>query len=324
MAKEKRALPEILEQDFIICDNTLNRKGWRLLVEGIDMEGFLKNPVCITEHNMKSIPVGRWKNLRVEGEKFLGTLEFDKNDELAVTLYWKYKDGFMNAVSISVVPIEESEQLNMLVAGQRYPTLIKSELWEISIVTVPGQKNAVKLCTPEGGDYKLNVLDNKKENQMNKDEKDKSSEEDLQKKLDAANEKNVANLVKLHVQRGVVADGEVESLKKLALQDYDTVEKMLDARTPAKKEEEMPDGKEKEEEGKKLANELRKLNLNSEQGKSPKSKHDDWTFYDYFRKDPKALDAMRENEPEKYKQLEADFALQADASNLVYNPKKSK
>lgn len=318
----ERVLPETLEQDFIICDNTLNRKGWRLLVEGIDMEGFLKNPVCVLQHNMWSVPIGRWKNLRVENEQFLGTVEFDRNDEEAVKLYWKYKDGYMNAVSLNIIPMEESTEPSMLVQGQTYPTITKCELMEVSLVTVPGQKNAVKLCTPEGGDYKLDVLDNKKDNQMVKEEKDKSSEEDLQKMLNAEREKNAKNLVKLHVQRGVVSDGEVESLEKFALLDYNETEKMLDARTPAKKEEEKPEGKEKEEDGKKLSEELKKLNLSSEQGKTTKSERDAWTYYDYFRKDPKALNAMRENEPEKYKKLEADYAKWAEENQLVTSPKE--
>ena len=68
---------------------------------------------------------------------------------------------------------------------------------------------------------------------------------------------------------------------------------------------------------KKLAEELRKLTQNAEQGKNGGvSERDAWTYYDYFRKDPKALDVMREKEPEKYKKLEADFAKQAEENGL--------
>jgi len=322
MSKEKkeRDLPEVLEIDFIICDNTLNRKGWRLLVEGIDMTGFLKNPVCVVQHNIWSVSVGKWKNLRVANEQFLGTLEFDKNDDEAVKLYWKYKDGFMSAVSLHIYPLEENEEPTMLVQGQKYATVTKSELLEISLVTVPGQKNAVKLCTPDGGDYKLNVVVNKNKSKMDKSEEKKEEgavdTKALQQQLDVERQKNAKNLVKLHHQRGVVQDGEVESLEKLALSDYDTVEKMLDARTPVKE-----DGKEEKEdkgdEGKKLAEEVKKLTQNAEQGKSGGvNERDAWTYYDYFRKDPKALALMQEKEPEKYKKLEADFAEQAEAKGL--------
>ena len=51
----------------------------------------------------------------------------------------------MNAVSIHVIPLEESELPEHLEKGKRYSTITKSELLEVSLVTVPGQKNAVKL-----------------------------------------------------------------------------------------------------------------------------------------------------------------------------------
>ena len=123
-----RELPEKLEFDFVICDNTLNRKGWRLLVDGIDLTAFNANPICCFRHEVRDIPVGRWKNVRVEGEKLLGTVEFDRNDEFAVKLYWKYADGFMKACSLWIDPIEESDNASLLVPGQRYGTVTKSEL----------------------------------------------------------------------------------------------------------------------------------------------------------------------------------------------------
>lgn len=319
MAKE-RTLPEVLEFDFIICDNTLNRKGWRLLVEGIDMEGFLKNPVCVVEHNTWSVPVGKWKNLHVENGQFLGTVEFDKNDEDAVKLYWKYKDGYMSAVSLHVAPIEESKEQTMLVPGQRYPTLTKSELLEISLVTVPGQKNAVRLSTPDGGDYKLNIINN--ENPKKMEPEKTNNEEELQKQLSIERKRNATNLVKFHKQRGVVQDGEVESLEKLALNDYETVEKMLDARTPPAKEPE-PETTEKENaETKNLSEQVKNFTQNLGNAKTAGSERDNWNFYDYFRKDPMALSIMREKEPEKYKKLESDYALWAVNNNLVTEPKE--
>lgn len=155
---QERELPAILEHDFVITDESVNRYGWRLLVAGIDLTGFLKNPVCCVQHVTSLIPVGKWKNIRVEGQELKGTLEFDRNDSDAVKLYWKYKDGYMNAVSLNVVPWEESDVKELLQPGQTKPTVTKCELLEISIVTLPGQKNAVKLSTPEGNEYKLNLL----------------------------------------------------------------------------------------------------------------------------------------------------------------------
>ncbi len=341
MAKKERELPEVLEHDFIVCDNTVNRYGWRLLVAGIELDGFLKNPVCLVQHFTYSMPVGKWKNLRVEGEELKGTVEFDRNDEDAVKLYWKYKDGFMNAVSLNILPIEESDEKDMLLATQKYPTVIKSELLEISLVTLPGQKNAVKLSTPEGGEYKLNLITTNQKTNMAKEEK---TIEQLNEELDAQKKLNAENLVLRHKERGVVQDGEVDSLKELALSNYTAVSKMLDARNPAPKEDNTSaeakadalvalhfnrgaiteaekevfkqsavlnyDGTKKVLEAKKGTESIQNFVSGMNAGDDTKQLNADragWGYYDYFKKDPQTLAMMEKNEPEKYKQLVADF-----------------
>jgi len=306
-----RELPEKLEIDFLICDNTLNRKGWRLLVEGIDTTGFLKNPVCCVQHDTWSMPVGKWKNLKVENSTFTGTVEFDKNDDEAIKFYWKYADGYMNAVSLNILPL--SEDTADVVAGQSRATVSKSELLEISLVTVPGQKNAVKLSTPDGEDYQLSIVNNSQNQNPKKMEKDPEKEA-LQLQLDQQKKLNAANLVKLHVQRGVVQEGEIESLNKLAAADYETVEKMLEARTPAIKEPEQK--KTTTDEGKKLADKVAEITQDAEKSTAKKSERDDWSFMDWFKKDAEGLSIMQEKEPEKYKKLESDFALSASKQGL--------
>ena len=325
MAKNKRELPEKLAIDFVICDNTLNRYRWRLLVEGIDLEGFLKNPVACVQHDTWRMPVGRWENVRVENGELRGTCVFDPNDEEAVKLYWKYRDGYMNAVSLHIRPLEESDDASVLVEGQKYPTVTKSELIEVSLVTVPGQKNAVKLMNDDGSDYKLGVLnpetaagmlagkqnDKKMSKETDKPEKTGAELEEqnrqLQAQLEESRKLNAKNLVALHVQRGVVCAGEVESLEKLALKDYEEVSKMLDAReVPSKGEGEdkpKPEGP-KAEQGKTLAAQLQEM-----QGGASKAEDErkSWDYLEWTKKDPRGLAAMEANEPDRFKKLCADF-----------------
>ncbi len=347
MANETtRQLPDgNLTQDFIICDNSVNRYGWRLLVEGIDTTGFLKNPVCCLQHATSSIPVGKWTNIRVEGDRLIGTVEFDRNDPDAVRLYWKYKDGYMSAVSLNILPITESDDPVLMIAGQTCGTITKSELLEISLVTLPGNKNAVKLSTPDGKSYKLNFTH---KTIMAKEEK---TVEQLQADLQIARALNADNLIALHVQRGVVQDGEVASLKALALADYENVNKMLNARQPAPSAsvtEKTPSETLAEQlfqlhldrgaavEGErgfyvnaakldydstKKALELRPgkevvsqfLGGNNQNGASVTGGDDraNWTYLDYYKKDPDALRAMATEKPEVYKKLEADFVVES-------------
>ncbi len=329
-----------MEKEFIICDNSINRYGWRLLVEGIDLSGFLKNPVCCVNHDTREIPVGRWKNLRIENEQLIGVLEFDADDEKAVMLHKKYEKGFLNAVSLNILPLEESEDKSVLLVGQRYPTITKSDLLEISLVTVPGQRNAVKLTAPGGGiEYTFNKQINS--NEMAKEEK---TVEQLKLELEEQKKLNAQNLVLLHKARGVVQDGEVGSLKELALSSYKIVSEMLEARVPT------PDGDGAEtleakakalvslhftrgvitepevkifEESAKLDYDGVKRVLEAKQGiegvktfvqgmntgkqAEPSGERAGWGYYDYFKKDPQALSFMEKNEPEKYKTLVADF-----------------
>ena len=338
MADATRQLPDgPLTADFVICDNTINRYGWRLLVQGIDTTGFMKNPVCCLQHNTLAVPVGKWLKLWVDNNQLKGTVEFDRNDPDAVKLYWKYKDGYMSAVSLNILPISESDDPDDMLPGQKYETITKSELLEVSLVTLPGNKNAVKLSTPEGKVFKLNLITK----QMAKEEK---TVEQLQAELAASRALNADNLIALHKQRGVVADGEVEPLKALALIDYENVNKMLSARKTVEKQADttkdqladqlvslhatrlaLTDDEKKmylnsaklNYEDTKKALEARKGKetvdtfmlggLGGKQGTHNPDDRSGWTYLDYYKKDPDALQLMAKEQPEAYKKLEADF-----------------
>jgi HK97 family phage prohead protease len=341
MSETIRQLPEVLEMDFIITDESVNRYGWRLLVEGINLEPFKQNPVCCVEHFTLTMPIGKWKNLRIEEKKLIGTVEFDKNDPEAVKLYWKYKDGYMNAVSLHVLPLEESDAKQYILPGQKYATLVTSELIEISLVTVPGQKNAVKLSSPEGKEYKLNLITHTKNNPMEKTDK---TVEQLQQELQEQKKLNAENLITIHKNRGVITEGELPSLHQLALSNYETVKGMLEARMPAEEkkdsliekanalvqfhfdrgaitEGEKPifqsaaqlnfDQVRKELESRKGKESLTSFvqNLSQEQGTSGDDRSA-WTYMDWYKKDLKALNLMEKNEPAKYQKLALDYQQQ--------------
>lgn len=338
--KTDRQLPEKLTHDFIICDNTINRYGWRLLVEGIDLAGFMKNPVLCYQHNTWSVPVGKWENLRIENAQLIGTAVFDANDDDAVKLYWKYKDGYMNACSLNIIPIEESDDPSFLLPGQRYSTITKSELLEVSLVTIPGQRNAVSLSHPDGNEYKLSLIINQN-TEMAKEEK---TVDQLKAELEQQRKLNAENLVKLHVQRGVVQEGEEDSLRTLALENYDTVNKMLEARKPAEKPTETNkeqlalslvelhstrlgltvdekrmyvnaatldyDGVKKVLEGRKGKETIDTFMQGMGSGTGNKAIGEDrssWTYLEFYKNDPDALALMAKNEPDKFKVLEQAF-----------------
>lgn len=320
------------ELDFVVVDESINRYGYRILVDGISTDGFLKNPVCCLQHDTYGVSIGRWKNLRTGDGKLTGTLEFDPDDEMAMRLYAKYTKGYMSAVSLSIIPVEESESPGVLLPGQKYPTVTKSELLEISLVTVPGQKNAVRLVKPDGTDYKLNLLTKM---QIMSNEK---NNEQLQQELDQALSRNAENLIKLHKLRGVLQDQEEPILLSLAIKDYESVAKLLETRQASKPDSSgllakqlvalhtqrlglTPAEVTVYEKAATVDYEATRLALESRRGKetieaflgdvknqkSQKVDRSAWTYLDWYKYDLAGLQLMAKNEPERFKQLEADF-----------------
>lgn len=322
MSKKERELPEVLSIDFIIADELVNRKKWRMLLSGLNMDNFRKNPIAVFQHDTWSVPVGRWENVHVEEGKLIGTLIFDKNDEEAVKLYWKYKDGYMNAVSIHILPIEESDDPALLMPGQVYPTITKSELLEVSVVTLPGNANAVKLLNQDGTEYKLSLITKPKPMSKEQEQPEVKTQEQnaeleaMKLELEKQKRINAKNMVALHEARGVVEKEEVEHLEKLAMMDYDTTEAMLKARKVVENKPEEPLAHEegKDNEGKQLSEQL----LRYQQGQEPaKDERGGWTYLDWYKKDHAGLLSMQANETKKYEKLVADWEQECKRQGLA-------
>lgn len=354
---KERKLPDALEHEFTIADETVNRNGWRLIVAGIRTEAFEKNPVCVVQHNEWAVPVGRWVSLKKEGGVLKGRLQFDRNDEEAVRLYWKYADGYMSAVSLNVVPLVESEDKKDLLPGQRYATVTESELLEISLVTIPAYGNSVRLSHADGREYKASLLTSKID--RNKMEQNGKTVEQLTAELTAQKKLSAENLIKYHRFRQVVGDGEVDPLRKLAEIDYSNVSAMLDARTPAQATPAAGDGKDAKEvladtlvkahfdrgaiteaekpvfrtaaladyEGTRKALEARPGTQQAKDfaqgltaGANAAGASDErakWTYLDFYKKDLDALKAMKTADSERYKKLEAAFIAECKAEGIA-------
>ena len=62
--------------------------------------------------------------------------------------------------SVGLIPIEWSEDPGLMLPGQKYPTLVKSRLREISITTFGGNLNALMLYDESGKTINLNDISN--------------------------------------------------------------------------------------------------------------------------------------------------------------------
>ena len=140
---------------FVVSDDSLNKYGTRVLTSGIDTTEFERNPVMFWNHKRDEefttanrMPIGRWENVRKEGERLLADAVLDLSDTTGSKVAQKLTDKFLNACSIGIEIVEYSDDIDTILIGQTRPTITKSKLMEISIVDIPANNNALKLSYP--------------------------------------------------------------------------------------------------------------------------------------------------------------------------------
>lgn len=129
--------------DLIINDESItNDRGWRLSNQGCDLTRYAANPIVLYQHDTERI-VGKASNLRIEGSKLIASVEFDTDDPLAKEVQRKAEKGFLRGVSPGFF-------ISELTYHEDYDSVTAWELLEISIVSIPSNRGAVKLYSREG------------------------------------------------------------------------------------------------------------------------------------------------------------------------------
>jgi HK97 family phage prohead protease len=130
---------------FIASTANPDRYGDIVDQSGWDLRAYERNPIILLNHNPTQLPIGKGKAYVKNGQLMLD-VEFDKNDEVAQQVERKVRGGFINAVSVGFQP-SESIARNKLPADHPYHGksgyyFPKSELLEVSIVTIPANNEA--------------------------------------------------------------------------------------------------------------------------------------------------------------------------------------
>ncbi len=152
---------------FVLSDESLNSYGFRVLTDGIDTSLFEKNPIALWVHarsygwdkNREPLPIGKWVNLRRDGKKLIADLEFDEDDDFAVSLMKKVEKGIINMVSAGLRAVTTSDDPSVLIKGQTRPTVVQSLLMECSLVDIGSNRNALRLQDEFGADINLSDRD---------------------------------------------------------------------------------------------------------------------------------------------------------------------
>lgn len=160
-----------------ISNDRLNSYGSRVLTEGMDVEQYRRNPVLLYMHERGNV-IGYVKDLKSENGEVTGELVFDEASELSKRCKKQYEFGSLRMVSVGIDILELSDAKEHLVQGQTRPTVTKSKLFEVSLVDVGANDDAIVLKKDgtlinlgKDGECLLPLLNDKNQKQKVMDQK---------------------------------------------------------------------------------------------------------------------------------------------------------
>lgn len=307
---------------FILSDESINSYGFRVITSGINLAAFKKNPVMFYNHDRRLMPIGKWKNIEVEGSKLTAEAEFDENDELAQKVKGKVEAGILNATSIGMTILAFSDDPKDLIKGQTRATVTKSDLFEASIVDIPSNKNALKLSFENGIQLSGNIQDEYLNNVLPILKPTFNMHKialSLGLQATATEDEIVAAIAKLSKPdnsenglKALVALAEVkgfkkETIEKLAKADFEGTFQLV--QEAPMKEAEVPaeEVAEAQNPNARLSSAVLDMKKAAAEGKKTsedqKDERKDWTLRDWETKDSNGLKAMITKNPQKYVDL---------------------
>lgn len=134
-----------MSKKMALSDSSINKYGFRVLTQGLDLSLMEKNPIGYIEHATWNLPAIKWQGLSIEGDQLVGEPQFDEDDDQALKAKAKFEKGFLNGASIGFEVLETSIDPVYMLPGQTRPTVTKALVYEISLTSRPANRNAFKL-----------------------------------------------------------------------------------------------------------------------------------------------------------------------------------
>jgi hypothetical protein len=129
-------------KSFLLIDGTTCLNGIAFSMAGGRMDRFRANPVMLYMH-LRGNAIGRWENIRQEGDGWMADPVFDTDDAEAARIAGKVERGFLKACSIGVAIHAVEEIGDQIVATDWEP-------YEGSIVDAGSNANALTLYSTSG------------------------------------------------------------------------------------------------------------------------------------------------------------------------------
>jgi uncharacterized protein len=135
---------------FIGSDETPDRDGDVISIDGWELGNYLKNPVFLWAHDYSIPPVGKAIDVFIKNGKLIFDIQFPEKGiyPFADLVYNLYKGGFLNATSVGFIGKEyeerDDEAVNDTPAWRRGVKFTRQELLELSAVPVPSNPSALQ------------------------------------------------------------------------------------------------------------------------------------------------------------------------------------
>ena len=301
--------------DYILNDESVvNSHGFVLLNAAGRFERFNANPVMLFNHEADKL-IGQMTGLRVEGTKLIGTPVYDEEDALAAKCKRQGEKGFLKGCSPGIMIYAVELRTNP--DGEERITVTDWELCEISLVSVPSNRNALRLYNAQGevipdDQIRLSIeslLHLNKQDEMDKiiltaeayaalglksNEADgkaisaaimelKARVEKAEKDLSDQHKVQAEDLIELAIKDGRITADKKEQFIKLALADFDMAKTTLEA-IPTRES---------------LAG---KVTHSTGKATSTKDRMD-WPYLRWAKEDPEGLKRLKETDPEAFEEL---------------------
>ena len=150
----KRKLYKVAEVDeasseivFTVSSDTVDRDSERVLPKSIekDFAYYKENPVVLFHHDHSIPAVAKMVEHKITNKEVIMRDRFavDVDYPLAKVLWELYSKGYMRMTSIGFIPLEWTEDEDMLLDGQKGYTFTRIEMIEHSLVNVGSNRHAV-------------------------------------------------------------------------------------------------------------------------------------------------------------------------------------
>lgn len=127
-----------------LTSDALNSYGFRVLTNGVDTTLYEHNPVLLYMHQRGDV-IGYIDNIERTDSEITGELVFDEASDLSLRCKKQWECGSLRMVSVGFEVIETSADPNLLLQGQTGETVTKCRLYEVSLVDVGANPEAIVL-----------------------------------------------------------------------------------------------------------------------------------------------------------------------------------